>query len=363
LEPNLKDATILFQQASCTLSDLLRGMETRVYRISNASQEAAAVLPDVDHSTALPAVHHLAAAKLAVLPANLVYNPSYEISVNSAVPDGNYVGRHTTCAADEAATFFADSRFSVEGRQSLRLGTPTDNAGLELAPYYLGTLTPSSKYNFSVWIRGAVGDEAVVFSFNTNVFATPPALSNGTLVLAAATSWQQHSVVLTTTAKPEIPNFIPWMTYTLATAGTVWLDVLSITRLPVACAVHTAPLPPCPPPAPTNRTYVGQISDSIGYCKNCTLTVVVSNCTSYWKWVWDYDGSGTKHVPVTLECGWYEQHGVITAPSRRDKPYYWFCGTQHQFETPKSSMADAVLTGSLLTPNDVAEGSWILRAL
>jgi hypothetical protein len=58
-------------------------------------------------------------------------------------------------------------------------------------------------------------------------------------------------------------------------------------------------------------------------------------------------------------------HGVITAPSRGDKPFYWFRGTQHQFETPKDSTAegaDAVLIGSLLNPN-VVEGSWVLRYL
>jgi hypothetical protein len=58
-------------------------------------------------------------------------------------------------------------------------------------------------------------------------------------------------------------------------------------------------------------------------------------------------------------------HGVITAPSRGDKPFYWFRGTQHQFETPKDSTAegaDAVLIGSLLNPN-VVGGSWVLRYL
>jgi hypothetical protein len=78
-----QDSAIPFQQASCTLSDQLRGMGTRVYRISNASEKAAAALPDVDRLAVMPAKlavlpANLAVclpANLAVIPANLVYNP------------------------------------------------------------------------------------------------------------------------------------------------------------------------------------------------------------------------------------------------------------------------------------------------
>jgi hypothetical protein len=358
-------SAIPFEHASCTLSDRLRGMETRVYRIQRTLEQVYKISNASNNGTT-----DVAAARANLVynpphnlvynpPHNLVYNPSYELSINPAVPDGNYVGRHTTCVADEAATFFADTRFSVEGRQSLRLSTPTANNGLELAPYRLPTLAASAKYNFSVWIRGAVGGEAVAFSFNTAVFAAPPAMPGGLLTLNATTTWRQHSVILTTTATPKIASYIPWMTYTLATAGSVWLDVLSVTK-------PAAPPPPCPPPSPTNRTYVGQISDYDGYCKNCTLKVVVSNCTSYWSWVWDYDGAGTKHVPVSIECGWYEEGGVITAPSHEEKPFYWFRGTQHQLRALTSATTGStptVMTGSLLQPSGVTEGGWALHSL
>ena len=73
------------------------------------------------------------------VPANMIYNPSYELAVNIGVPDGKYVDHDRTAAVDVGATFFADSRLAVEGLHSLRLSNPSnDSAGLLLAPYTLG---------------------------------------------------------------------------------------------------------------------------------------------------------------------------------------------------------------------------------
>jgi len=197
-----------FDAEAQTISDGLRPKETRVYRISSS--------PSVD-------------------PTNLVYNPSYETTVNPAVPDGNYLAQ----ADDLAATFFADSRLSVDGRNSLCLTAPSKNS-LTLSPYTIPKLKQNATYSFSVWVKGDRGGEMVGFKFNPNILAVKTTnhsnlavVDSNVFTVTATTKWMQYKAVLVAGPPSACPyGCRSWMAYSLTTsepAGRVWIDVLSLT--------------------------------------------------------------------------------------------------------------------------------------
>jgi len=194
------------------LTDHLRGMETRAYRVeTTASTRTTNTSPSDDK--------------------NLVYNPSYEIAFNPAVPDGNYVG---VSLNDDAPTYFADGRTSVDGRQSLRLLAPGNNTGLSLSPYTISKLNQTATgYTFSVWSKGVNGGETMAFHFNNKILTPKDGSDDGTIHVVATNKWTQTIVRMKVgediaTACPY--NCRGWLSYELATKGTVWLDVLSLTE-------------------------------------------------------------------------------------------------------------------------------------
>jgi hypothetical protein len=216
-----------FSAETRTISDHLRPLETRTYKISSSKTSASSSF-DKSSLSAENAV-----TKTALASPNLVYNPSYEECVNPAVPDGNYLG---AASLDDAASFFADSRLSVDGRNSLRLVAPSDGQGVTVSPYTLPKLVEGARYSFSVWVRGAKGGESVAFDFNPSILtiAAPAAASTGnsTLSVKATATWAQVAVVLTAGPASACPyGCRGWMHYALSTAGTVWLDVLSLQQL------------------------------------------------------------------------------------------------------------------------------------
>ena len=192
------------------LSDYLRGGNTRAYRIVTTSTK----ISKLQYSSET----------------NLVYNPSYEISFNPAVPDGNYVDLHSL--TDDSATFFADARDSIDGRQSLRLTSPSAGAGLSFAPYTIPKLNQTAKsYSFTVWIKGVKnGQEVVTFRFNDKIL-NPKDGSSSTINITATSNWQQTEIIMNVGS--DIATACPygcrgWMSYELITKGTVWLDALSL---------------------------------------------------------------------------------------------------------------------------------------
>jgi len=180
------------------LRDTLRPFATSVYRLSKKS---AGISSDDG--------------------GNLVYNGGYEICGNPSVPDGNYVGP----AADSGATFFADSRVSKVGRHSLILRAPSKGNGTTMSPYRLSSVAQGKTYKFSVWIKGDVGaSPQVAFTFGSSVWTNAT-----TLTLAADTSgeWTQHSARFVASSS----SGYGWVSYSLVTAGRVWLDELSVIEL------------------------------------------------------------------------------------------------------------------------------------
>jgi len=142
---------------------------------------------------------------------NLVYNGGYEINGNPGVPDGAYV---TMCEFDAASTFFADSRVSKAGRHSLVLRSPSPHCGITFNPYRLSSpLSTTSKYQFSVWVRGDVGGEIVRFTLSSSVFV------GGGIINAKASSngkWTQYTQTFQSAINGTANS---WVSYQMITKG------------------------------------------------------------------------------------------------------------------------------------------------
>ena len=207
--------------STISFTDTLRGLGTAAYRVSfpAAAQERDANNDDDDDDNENDPNDPSEEDD------EPIYNPSYEITANPAVPDGNYVGS----GGDAAASFFADGRISVEGRQSLRLSTPSAGNGLTLAPYPLSSLTPNSTYTFSIWVRGRDGGEVLSFVFSESVLKPSEAGQPATFSVTATKTWAKASVKLVTTSACT-SHCGSWLSYSLATAGVAWLDAMSLQK-------------------------------------------------------------------------------------------------------------------------------------
>jgi hypothetical protein len=196
----VKLAAPVKQDGTVSFEDSLRGFATAAYRLECNATVAAA-----DGT-------------------NMVYNPGFEIAVNPAVPDGNYV----TQPANQygGGFFFAEYRDSKAGRASLRLTAPAAAGGVTLSPYTVPRVAPSHSYTFSVWAKGS---GALSFALNKAIF---PSQSSAVLVNATA-QWAQTTVKLTTTSAPATAcpyGCRGWLEYGLATKGDVLLDELSLVK-------------------------------------------------------------------------------------------------------------------------------------
>ena len=161
----------------------------------------------------------------AVASPNLVYNGGYEIEMNPGVPDGNYLGNYQT----GGGFYFGEYRDSVSGRASLRLTARHPGTGVTLSPYTIPRVNATAGYKFSIWIKGAEGGEKVALTFNPSIFPT----TQGDTVLSATTKWVQKVVELKSTADPSTAcpyNCRSWLSYQLSTAGTVWLDDMTLSN-------------------------------------------------------------------------------------------------------------------------------------
>jgi hypothetical protein len=218
-EDNAAMPLFLDGNGNVVLSDYLRGSGTRAYRVSvkQSTNEEEEEKEEQDNKE--------------MTEKNLVYNPSYEISLGASVPDGNYIT--VPSLTEDAATFFADRRLSMEGRQALRLTAPSHGTGLGLSPYTVPRLNQTAKsYTFSVWYKGARGGETLQFRFNEKIL-TPRDGSDPIVSVAAGTDWRQMKLVMDVGS--NITAACPygcrrWLSYGISSKGTVWLDVLSLTE-------------------------------------------------------------------------------------------------------------------------------------
>ena len=187
------------QDGTVSFEDSLRGFATAAYRV-----ECNDTIATVDGT-------------------NMVYNAGYEIAVNPAVPDGNYVTQPENQYG--GGFFFAEYRDSMAGRASLRLTAPAAGGGVTLSPYTVPRVAPSHSYTFSVWAKGS---GMVSFALNKAIFPSQRAV-----VVNATAQWVQTTVKLTTTNDPTTAcpyGCRGWLDYGLVTKGDVLLDELSLVK-------------------------------------------------------------------------------------------------------------------------------------
>lgn len=146
----------------------------------------------------------------------------------------------------DAATFFSDSRLSVDGRHSLHLHAPSAGNGTRLSPYTISKagIVTNQTFEFSVWTRGSItGGEQVEFVFSKSILQvlvsgvhnasiTPD--TNTVKIEAHKQEWTKSTATVKFVGDPkkDCPyNCRGWMSYSLISKGDVFLDILRFVRV------------------------------------------------------------------------------------------------------------------------------------
>jgi len=198
-------------KGTVTFSDSLRGLATNAYRM--VCDEDGAV----------------STANL-----NMVYNGGYEIEMNPGTPDGHYLGNYVA----GGGFYFGEYRDSVAGHVSLRLTARNSTTGMSLSPYTVPRVNASAAYRFSIWVKGSQRNEVISFRFSDSIFTVTESDSkmdgDGAILVQTTTSWVQKVVQLKSTSDPAKAcpyNCRSWLSYQLISAGSVWLDEMSLSQV------------------------------------------------------------------------------------------------------------------------------------
>jgi hypothetical protein len=108
------------------IEDMIDGLGTRLYKLS--------ILDEPD--------------KMAVNPHNLIVDPGFENSPVPGIPSACYA----KSGKDRGATYFTDSRVSLQGSHSIRLTTPVKDKGVSLS-FYPVLLKNNRSYSLSIWAK------------------------------------------------------------------------------------------------------------------------------------------------------------------------------------------------------------------
>jgi hypothetical protein len=187
------EAEVLFESrtvrvADGKLRDLIDGFGTRVYRLP----------------------YERASESVAVSPASLTVNPSFEDTTNPGTPDGCYV----TVGKDPGASLLVDPGVARHGSHSLRLCTPVDGGGVRIRPFPV-RLEKGRRYTVSVYGKGRT--EGLHFRLALDgIDAEPQTLTLGR-------EWTKY--VFSGTAGASGPGQV---TLELTSAGTAWFDLLQV---------------------------------------------------------------------------------------------------------------------------------------
>ena len=189
------NAEVMFENrtvavAGGKLNDMIDAFGTRVYRLQIAAGPEDRVKMD---------------------PKNLTVNGSFEEAHNVGTPDGSYL----SFGGDQAASWFADPREAVHGRQSLRLRTPTEGEGIRVMPFPV-QLSPGKQYRLSIWARGEYEGQ--------RFFLALDAVDEAGGTHALTTDWQEYAVEFTASQKAgrDSPGL------RLMGAGQAWFDALQV---------------------------------------------------------------------------------------------------------------------------------------
>jgi len=152
-----------------------------------------------------------------VTASTLVFNPSFEMNFNPAVPDGYYVSMNQVTPGNVPGTFWLDSRLKVTGDYSLRLHSASHS--VSMVQYTLFALAWS--YTFSIWTYSVTNTSQLSLNFDPNIF------NLGKYIVNATSKWTQHSVNVKL-VKECILGCRDWLEYGLITPGDMWIDDLEL---------------------------------------------------------------------------------------------------------------------------------------
>jgi hypothetical protein len=192
-----ENRTVLFIAGN--ISDIIDAYSTRVYLVRASGETSSPLL----------------------YAGNLTLNPGFEKVVSPGLPIGSNVKSTSRNKADDGATFFADSRQSVEGMFSLRLTTPVDSGGdkIRLVPMVINA---GNSYTVSVWARAKAQEKMPSFRITMEA-------AEQEHVYKLSTDWRKYS--FTFRAGTSSTNAI--LTLDLPDQGTGWFDLLQVCPDPV----------------------------------------------------------------------------------------------------------------------------------
>ena len=172
--------------------------------------------------------------KLEISPLNVLLDPGFENNPSVGVPAACYA----KCNDDRGATFFIDSRISVEGEHSLRLTTPSENEGMKLKffPVYF-----REGHSFTFSIRAKAGNETfsiedqrgAISKFFKKLFKLKDRnrktsfsvkICGQEKTFFLTENWQEYSFVL----EPLGIGRISTTVIELLGTGTAWFDLIQV---------------------------------------------------------------------------------------------------------------------------------------
>ncbi|MBG0861031.1 MAG: hypothetical protein IQL11_16145, partial [Bacteroidales bacterium] len=154
---------------------------------------------------------------------NLVKDPGFEDTSSPGIPASTYARN----GGDRGATFFTDNREHVEGNQSVRLVTPTDNGGTKLR-FFPVNAARGRTYILSLWAKTDPEQDHrdTIFKNRRHYFRVSLGES-GTSEFNLGSEWKQYATYFTIPANSELPprtNIILEM----PSAGVGWFDMVQL---------------------------------------------------------------------------------------------------------------------------------------
>jgi hypothetical protein len=159
--------------------------------------------------------------KNVIYPGNIIYNPGFEEVVTPGLATGQGRSYSNFGKIDFGATVFTDSRQSVEGLFSLRMCTPSDNAGKTI--HFLPiTLRAGETYNVSIWAKTLKSEREPHFNLSIDSEKIEKSFET-------SDEWKKYSFSFkaTTSTTNAIVNL------DLVDKGTAWFDLMQVVPDPV----------------------------------------------------------------------------------------------------------------------------------
>lgn len=175
--------------------------------------------------------------KIKINPRNMILDPGFEDLASPGVPASCYarVGK------DRGATYFTDSRISVEGRHSIRINTPTANNESSLG-FFPVMVNSGSGYTLSVWAKyDSCSFRPETQNFWQRLFQKNPDVNRyftiglgsiKTKTFTLSTEWKKYSLTVYIPEDSEESSRIN-PSLALVSQGTAWFDALEMYPDPV----------------------------------------------------------------------------------------------------------------------------------